>query len=165
MKGMLVYDTSYGNTRTIAQSISETLNESGIEVDLFQVKDAKKLSSKDYDFLIVGSPTRFGTMSLAIRRFLGTLTTEGWEKKPFAAFDTENPENIEKKQGSAGEKIAEKLNQRNMIEVSPVLKAEVIGMKGPLGAHEIDRTRDYAKALALRLKEQSHSDHGQTGLA
>jgi len=50
-----------------AEAISETLKESGIEVDVFHVKDVKKLNAKDYDFPVVGSPTRFGTMSFAIR--------------------------------------------------------------------------------------------------
>jgi menaquinone-dependent protoporphyrinogen IX oxidase len=42
MKGIVVYDTSYGNTKKIA----ETLKESGIEVDLFDVKDVKKLARR-----------------------------------------------------------------------------------------------------------------------
>jgi len=64
MKGIVVYDTSYGNTKKIAETIAETLKESGIEVDLFDVKDVKKLSAKDCNFLVLGSPTRFGTLSL-----------------------------------------------------------------------------------------------------
>ncbi|MCX6659003.1 MAG: flavodoxin domain-containing protein [Candidatus Bathyarchaeota archaeon] len=69
MKGIVVYDTSYGNTKKIAETIAETLKESGIEVDLFDVKNVKKLSGKEYGFLVLGSPTRFGTMSFAIREF------------------------------------------------------------------------------------------------
>ena len=48
MKGIVVFDTSYGNTKAIAEAISETLKESGIEVDAFDVKDVKKLSAKDH---------------------------------------------------------------------------------------------------------------------
>ncbi len=158
MKGIVVYDTSYGNTKKIAETIAETLRESGIEVDLFDVKDVKKLSAKDYDFLVLGSPTRFGTMSFAIRGFLGKVKTEEWMSKPFAAFDTENPENIEraraeKKEWSAAEKIAEKLRDKKMNELLPVLKAVVLGQKGPLKEGEIERTKDYARELAIKLKE------------
>jgi menaquinone-dependent protoporphyrinogen IX oxidase len=78
-----------------SQKPSRDTKGSGIEVDLFHVKDVKKLSAKDYDFLVLGSPTKFGTMSLAIRFFLGKVKSEEWMNKPFAAFDTENPENIE----------------------------------------------------------------------
>ncbi len=156
MKGIVVYDTSYGNTKKIAETIAETLKESGIEVDLFYVKDAKKL--KDYDFLVLGSPTKFGTMSFAVKFFLGKVKSEEWVNKPFAAFDTENPENIERsrienKNWSAAEKIAEKLKGKRMNQLSPVLKAAVFGQKGPLKEGEIERTKDYVKELAVKLKE------------
>jgi len=159
MKGMVVYDTSYGNTKTIAETIAETLKGAGLEVDVLHVKDVKKLSAKDYDFLVLGSPTRFGTMSFAIRGFLGKVKSEEWMNKPFAAFDTENPENIEKalaekKEWSAAEKIAEKLIDKKMKQLLPVLKAAVFGQKGPLKEGEIERTKDYAKEIANRLNEE-----------
>jgi menaquinone-dependent protoporphyrinogen IX oxidase len=153
MKGIVVYDTSYGNTKKIAETITETLKESRIEVDLFDVKDVKKFSSKDYNFLVLGSPTRFGTMSFAIRGFLGKVKSEEWMNKLFAAFDTENPENIEKKQGSAAEKIAEKLTDKKMNQLMPVLKALVLDQKGPLVGGEIERTKEYARKLAIKLQE------------
>jgi len=155
MKGIVVYDTSYGNTKTIAETIVETLKESGIEVDLFDVKTVKKLSAKDYSFLVLGSPTRFGTMSFATKFFLGKVKQEEWMNKPFTTFDTENPENIEKKEGSAAEKIAEKLKDKKMNQLLPVLKAVVLGQKGPLKEGEIERTKDYARELAIKLKEKT----------
>jgi len=158
MKGIVIYDTSHGNTKKIAETIAETLNESGLETDLFHVKEVKKLSSSDYSFLVLGSPTKFGTMSFAMKFFLGKFKSEEWMNKPFAAFDTENPENIEKaraenKEWSAGEKIAEKLKEKKMNQVVPVLKATVLGMKGPLVEGEVERTKEYTKDLVAKLNE------------
>jgi menaquinone-dependent protoporphyrinogen IX oxidase len=158
MKGIVVYDTSYGNTKKIAEAIAETLKESGVEVDFFDVKDVKKSIARVYDFLVIGSPTRFGTMSFAIKGFLGKVKTEEWMSKPFAAFDTENPENIERaraenKEWSAAEKISEKLRDKKMNQLLPVLKAAVLGQKGPLQEGEIERTKDYARELAIKLKD------------
>jgi menaquinone-dependent protoporphyrinogen IX oxidase len=153
MKGIIVFDTSHGNTKRIAEAVSETLKESEIENDNFYVKDVKKLSAKEYDFLILGSPTKFGTMSFGTRRFLGKVKSKEWMNKPFAAFDTENPENIERKQGSAAEKIAEKLADKQMKQLVPVLKAVVLGWKGPLQEGEIERTKEYARDLAAKLKQ------------
>ena len=153
MKGIVIFDTSHGNTRTIAETISETLKKSGIKVDVFYVKDVKKLSAKDYDFLVLGSPTRFGTMSFTVKGFLGKVKREEWMNKPFATFDTENPENIERKEGSAGEKIAEKLREKHMNQLLPVLKAVVLGMKGPLQEGEIERAKEYAGRFATELKK------------
>jgi menaquinone-dependent protoporphyrinogen IX oxidase len=159
MKGIVIFDTSHGNTRKIAEIIAETLKESEIEVDLFDVKEAKKLSINDYNFLVLGSPTKFGTMSFAIKFFLGKIKSEEWTNKPFAAFDTENPENVEQsrlqnKEWSAAEKIATKLKEKNMKQILPVLKALVLGQKGPLVEGEIDRAKSYTKELAAKLKEE-----------
>jgi menaquinone-dependent protoporphyrinogen IX oxidase len=154
MKGIVVYDSSYGNTKKIGETIAETLKESGIEVDLFYVKKAKKLNAKNYNFLVLGSPTRWGTMSFAVKGFLGKVKSEEWMNRPFAAFDTENPENIERKEGSAAEKIAEKLREKQMNQLLPVLKAVVLGRKGPLQEGEIERTKEYARELAIKLKKE-----------
>ena len=129
------------------------MKDAGIAVDLFDVENVKKLSGKDYSFLILGSPTKFGTMSLTIRSFLGKVKTEEWRNKPFITFDTENPENIEKKQGSAAEKIAEKLKDKKLTPLLPVLKAAVLGMKGPIVDGEIERTKEFTRELVLKLKE------------
>ena len=158
MRGIVVYDTSYGNTKKIAETIAETLKESGIEVDIFHIKEAKKLSTKDYDFLILGSPTKFGTMSFAVKSFLSKIKSEEWMNKPFTAFDTENPENIEharieNKEWSAAEKIAERLKEKKLNQLLPVLKAQVLGWKGPLVEGEIERTKNYAKELAAKLRQ------------
>ena len=160
MKGMVIYDTSYGNTKAIGEALAEGLHGSGMDVDLFYVKDVKKLSPKDYDFLVLGSPTKFGTMSFTFKRFLGKIKNE-WANKPFAVFDTENPENIERSQAenkewSAAEKIAEKLKEKNMKQLLPVLKAVVFGKEGPLKEGEIDRAKDYARELAIKLKEEKN---------
>ena len=158
MKGIVIYDTSYGNTQKIAQAIAEVLKESGIEVDTSYVKKVKRLSTKDYGFLVLGSPTRFGTMSLTVKGFLDKVKSKEWANKPFAAYDTENPENIEtsrkeNKNWSAAEKIAEKLKEKQMNQLLPVLKSLVLGAKGPLKEGEIERAKKYGRQLAVELKK------------
>ncbi len=159
IRGIVVYDTSSGTTKKIAETITETLKDSGIETDLFYVKDVKKLHAKDYNFLILGSPTRFGTMSFAVKSFLGKVKTEEWMSKPFIAFDTENPENVEKsraqgKNWSAAEKIAKQLRDKKMKQLLPVLITLVTAVLKPvLIEGEIERTQDYAKDILVKLKE------------
>jgi menaquinone-dependent protoporphyrinogen IX oxidase len=154
MKGIVIYDTSYGNTRAIAETISATLKESGIEVDTSYVKDVKKLTAPDYDFLVLGSPTKFGTMSFTVKSFLDKVKSEEWKNKHFAAFDTELSQNIEKGEGSAAEKIAEKLKGKQMNQLLPVLKAVVSKIKGyTLDKKQIDLAKEYAMRLAIELKK------------
>ena len=152
MKGMVVYDSSHGNTKKIAETIAETLKESGIEVDIFYVKDVKIQNLKDYNILVIGCPTRFGTMSFTMKGFLGKVKGEDWQNTPFATFDTELRENIDKKEGSSAEKIANKLREKQMNQLLPVMRAVVLGQKGPLQEGEIERAREYARRLATELK-------------
>ncbi len=154
MKALVVFDTSYGNTRTVAETISATLKESGLEVDTSYVKKTRKINAEDYSILVLGSPTRFGTMSFAFKGFLAKMNPQSWSGKVFAAFDTETRENIDKKEGSAAEKIAARLLGLRMNQVSPVLKAIVTSnLHCTLEAGEIERAREFARGLAGKLKE------------
>lgn len=158
MKSIVIYDSSYGNTKSVAEAIAEALKESGIGVDTFYVKDVKNLSAGGYDLLVLGSPTKCGTMSFAVKGFLGKVKEKEWVNKYFAAFDTENPENIEgaqreNKEWSAAEKIAARLRDKKMVQLLPVLKSVVLGWKGPLQEGEIERAKGYARELAAKLKD------------
>jgi flavodoxin len=152
MKGVVIYDTTYGNTKKIAEAITDALKESGLKVDIFHVKDIKELSG-DYDFLILGSPTKIGTMSWAVRGFIGKkIKGNEWANTPFAAFDTEGESIMKKGGGSAAEKISKKLKDKGLKQLQPVLKAAVLGIKGPLKDGEIERAKEYAKKLVYELK-------------
>ncbi len=153
MKGIVIFDTTYGNTRKIAETISGTLKESGIEVDAVYVKDVKKLSPLEYHFMVLGSPTRFGTMSFAVKGFLNKVNSEAWMNKPFVAFDTQTFQSIEKQEGCAADKIAEKLKDKHMKQLLPALKAIVSdNLRCSLKEGEIQRAKEYAERLAIELK-------------
>jgi len=62
--------------------------------------------------------------------------------KPFASFDTEIPNVIEKGGVSASEKIAKKFSEKSLKQVLPVLKTDVLGIKGPLKEGEIENTKN-----------------------
>ena len=149
MKGLVVYDTSYGNTQKIAEAIAQTLKAATIEVDIADVHHAKP-DAASYDFLVLGSPTKLGTMSFATKRFIGKIKKE-WAGKPFAAFDTENPENMTNPQWSAAEKIAVQLKEKGLRQLMSTLKAAVEGKKGPLLEGEMGKTEGYAKEFIDKI--------------
>jgi flavodoxin len=153
MKGIVVYDSSHGNTRKVAEVISDILKKSGLTVDLFHVKEAKKIKANDYHFLIIGSPTKFGTMTFSIRLFLRKVKENQWKGKPFVTFDTQNPENIENDDTCASEKIAEKLIERKMKQISTPLKVLVNDWKGPLLDGEIEKVERYAVEIFENLQK------------
>jgi flavodoxin len=153
MKSLIVYDTSYGNTKLVAEIIYSAMKKSRVEADFFYIKDTRNIKAQDYDVLILGSPTKFYTMSFTAKSFISKLKTEDWANKPFVAFDTENPENVQKKKTGAAEKIAEKLIEKKMSPLMPNLKVLVFGQKGPFVEGENKRIANFAEQTAIQIKK------------
>jgi NAD(P)H dehydrogenase (quinone) len=70
MKALVVYYSQGGTTRKMAQVISGTIKEKGLEVDLFSVEETDPESMLDYEIIVIGSPTYYGTMAAPIKEFL-----------------------------------------------------------------------------------------------
>lgn len=67
-KALVIYYSRSGNTKKMAQAISEAIIKEGLEAVLKDVKDVKVDELLDYQALIIGSPTYYGTMSAEIKR-------------------------------------------------------------------------------------------------
>lgn len=133
MKAVIVYDSVYGNTASVADMISKSMESMGHSVELVRAKDAAH-SHLDGDVLIVGSPTRMGTMTGRMKRFLKKMDADPWTGKYAAAFDTEVQEVIEKNGASAAAKMHDVLRAKGLRVHTPVLKVGVTGIRGPLSA-------------------------------
>lgn len=62
MKALIVYESMFGNTRTIAAAIAEGLAPT-VEAQVVPVGEADGIAMHDVDLLIVGGPTHVWTMS------------------------------------------------------------------------------------------------------
>ena len=91
MKVLVVYDTVSTSKMTgqVAETITETLKEDGVDVDSFHVKDVDVATVKNYGCLIAGAPTMAFRPSMGIRKFLNGLADGGFSGKRAAAFDTQ----------------------------------------------------------------------------
>lgn len=69
-KILVIYYSQSGNTKKMAQAISEGIEKEGVEVVLKDVKDAQAYELLDYDGIIIGSPTYYGTMAAEIKILL-----------------------------------------------------------------------------------------------
>lgn len=56
MRAVVVYESTYGNTRHVAEAIAEGLGESAT-VDVVPVSSAGDINFSDLDLLVVGAPT------------------------------------------------------------------------------------------------------------
>lgn len=68
MNVLIVCESSFGNTRHVAEAIAAGLNEEGHDVDLFDVDEAPQDIPARVELLIVGTPTHNMTMSTATSR-------------------------------------------------------------------------------------------------
>ena len=69
MKAVVVFESMYGNTRTIAESVAKGIEASGdAEVSVVQVGEADGELIRQADLLVVGAPTHAHGMSHAATR-------------------------------------------------------------------------------------------------
>ncbi|MDD2688865.1 MAG: flavodoxin domain-containing protein [Candidatus Omnitrophica bacterium] len=69
-KIIVIYYSRSGNTKKMAESILEGINKEGVEAKIKDVEDIKVDELLEYDGIIIGSPTYYGTMSYQIKQLL-----------------------------------------------------------------------------------------------
>lgn len=86
MHSLVIYASTSGNTRSVAEAIAEALSARG-PVDLHMTDDlADRLP--EADLVIVGGPTEGHAMTRPMARMLDRLPPEAWRGRAVAAFDT-----------------------------------------------------------------------------
>ncbi|MEN6577688.1 MAG: flavodoxin domain-containing protein [Phycisphaerales bacterium] len=87
MRTLAVYFSKFGNTRKLAEAISETLRQAGDA----RVIGTDQLTPADFegvDLVVMGSPTHAFSLPPAVRTVLETLPLGILAGKSVAAFDT-----------------------------------------------------------------------------
>ena len=69
-KILIVYYSRSGNTKKMASLVEAGVKAEGIDVTLKDVSKAKAKELLDYDGIIIGSPTYYGTMAAEIKKLL-----------------------------------------------------------------------------------------------
>ena len=67
-KALVLYYSRSGNTKQMAEIIAEGIKKEGIETVLKDVSDAKADELLQYDVIVIGSPTYYGTMAAEIKK-------------------------------------------------------------------------------------------------
>ena len=145
MKTLVVYDSLYGNTRTIAQAIGEAIPG---KVEVLQVGEVNASDLEAYDLLIVGAPTHGGRASDGVRAFLDQIQAPALEGVNVAGFDTRLTNKLARLIGFAAPKIAKALKKKGGTLVGPPGDFYVTGSEGPLKEGEVARAARWAKGLA-----------------
>jgi len=173
MKTVVVYESMFGNTQTIAEGIAEGLRDAG-EVKLGTVDDLPPEGVRDAALILAGGPTQARHMARpdarqsvaknhALDKFgpvlQGRESLRSWlDRLPMgravaAAFDTrfDKPTLLT---GSAAKEIARELSRKGYSVVG-AQSFFVQGTGGPLADGEHERAVAWGRDLAANLKKTS----------
>jgi len=149
---LVVYDSFFGNTETIAKAIGEALE----NAQVINVSDVTEANLDDLEILFVGSPTRIFRASPSMMGFLRNLGNKSLSGVKAAVFDTRIPADqtdsgflrtMVKFFGYADTKIAKVLRKKGAELVINNEGFAVSGTEGPLVEGELERSQDWARTI------------------
>lgn len=163
MRALLVYESMFGNTGTVAAAVAKGLRGAGLEVEALHVTDAPPVPDDGVGLLVVGAPTHALSLSRPESRRSaeeqGASTVDGpglreWlEALPrgdgaVAAFDTHIDKRIP---GSASKAALRRLRKRGYRPLVPAESFYVTDVAGPLVDGELVRAERWAGELARQV--------------
>jgi len=163
LKGIVAYDTYYGNTKLVAEAVLEQIKADGHEGELRNVRERYPAPPQG-DFLFVGSPVRMGSVTRNTKRFVKNLDEAVWKDKPTAVYtttglmprkfsDEKAKKTAEKWILGAGIKLRDLAKARGLNTADKLLYVEVKDSKGPLVDTGIEKTKQYTREFLQTLKK------------
>jgi menaquinone-dependent protoporphyrinogen IX oxidase len=162
MKGVVVYESYYGNTKILAEAIAEQLKVEGYEAELRNVRKHYPETLQG-DIMFLGSPVRMGSVSGKVKRYVKKLDKNVWKDKPIVVFTTtlmlpkdatdKQKQSQEKWDRSAGRRLRDLAKSIGLNAIENYLWVEVKGMKGPLVETGVGNTKQFAHEILLSLKD------------
>lgn len=146
MKAVVVYDSAYGNTKSVAEAIAGSLD--GLEATPVPVGDFKPESLAAGDLLVVGSPINGWRPTPRITTLLSSLGSGSLRGVNAAAFDTRVRMFIH---GDAAKKISHALKAGGADIIAEPMPFYVKGSVGPLRDGEIEKAESWAQSLLTSL--------------
>jgi flavodoxin len=159
VKGLVAYDSYYGNGAQVAAAIADELRSAGHEVrllDLHRDRVSRRALAAESEFLVLGGPTRMKHISRRARAFAKKLDTKVWAGRPAFAYDTYGPLDPDpaKNEGNVWlypggiVELRDILAQRGLAVAPVELRCLVNQMKGPLAEGTLDGARTAARSFA-----------------
>ena len=153
MEALVVYDSYFGNTEQVAQSIGKAL---GVEVLVLRPDEVQMDSLPSLDLLVVGAPTRAFRPSDAIRGFIKRIPSGALSSVKVASFDTRvdieavgNPilRFMVRLFGYAAKPILNGLLKKGGLSIGDPIGFFVLDTEGPLVDGELEKASAWAASL------------------
>jgi flavodoxin len=144
MTSLVLFDSNYGNTKIIAETIAGRLGAAAVPV-----AGVTPSSLAGVDLLVVGSPIIGWKPSEKMQGFLAGLADGSLRGVKAAAFDTRVRLFIH---GDAARKISHALEQAGARIVARPQGFIVDGREGPLAEGEVEKAAAWAGSIAVAVK-------------
>ncbi|MGZ4436465.1 MAG: flavodoxin family protein [Nocardioides sp.] len=168
MKALVVYESLFGNTETVARAVAEGISRTPqAEVTVADVRGVRPEYAERFDLVVVGGPTHAFSMSrsstradamrqgaphrtpdVGIREWLGQLPDD-LHHEGVATFDT-RVTRVRRLPGSAAKRAAHLAARLGMVRVAPPESFYVEDVSGPLVAGERERAVTWGETLGAR---------------
>jgi len=144
MKALVIFDTSFGNTKIITETIASEL---GNDTKAISVTDFNNNELEGIDLLIVGSPIIGWKPSERMSKLLASLSKDQLKGIKAATFDTRVKIFFH---GDAAKKIARELKEAGAEIIVEPQAFLVKGKEGPLIDGEIEKATEWAKTIKTK---------------
>ncbi len=141
MTALVVYDSTYGNTEKVAQAIGQA-----VAGKVRRVGQVSPSDLKEFDLVIIGSPTMGGRPTEAIQALLKAVGP-ALKGANVAAFDTRLTSKWVRIFGYAAPRIAGSLKEMGAALLGSPEGFFVLGKEGPLKEGELERAAAWAKGI------------------
>jgi len=151
-KVIVVYESKYGNTKLVAETIIEGMSKvEGIETVIKELKEVDLDKIADHDAILIGSPNHYGGPTKGIKEFIDELGKLNLEGKFVAVFDTSLGKGFFEK---AVKKMEKRINEKvsGLKQIAPGLSIVVQGTKGPIVEGELSKCKEFGKRITTQLK-------------
>jgi flavodoxin len=148
---LIVYDSTFGNTRQIAAAIAEVMGQKG-SARLIKADQLNSVELEGLDLMVMGCPTHRHGVPKAVRPVLDEIPRGALRNVATAAFDTRY-RMPRWKSGSAAGKVARKLRKAGGRQVVPPESFFVVAREGPLDEGEVERAKEWADSILGQFEE------------
>jgi flavorubredoxin len=144
-KAIIIFETKKGSTQLMAETIQQSMVQSGVDVTLKRISEVDMAELADYAGVILGSPTYNKDMLGIMKNFLSRLEKVNLKGKIGASFGAYGWS------GEAVELIRDTMkNIFGMDIVEPPVK-----LAGNAGGTDKAQYQDFGKSIAQKIKERA----------
>ncbi len=145
MQLLVMYDTFYGNTERVAQTVAEEIRQRGHEVQCRNQSESGEEDFMGIRLWVLGSPTRWGRPTFRFKTLLRNAVKEAGKDHDFVVFDTR----FEEVHSGAADRLHRLLTKEGL---RPMLPPQYFFVDGQaLRPDQEEKARELGRTIAALL--------------